>query len=534
MSTKIFYNTLLLASTFFFALITNAQNVIAPLKPNWQNLDLANDGVLGISTEKAYTELLKGKPHKPVIVAVVDGGVDINHEDLRNVIYTNLKEVAANQQDDDKNGYKDDLHGWNFIGSAKGEVHYDNLEVVRLVREQSSKFEQAKRSSFKGEELAAYKKYNEMKADIEKRTAAAQANLQGLIRFKRLLSDTLLVRLKRENATSDDLKKFYSRNYREYFVVQTLINHMVLYGNVNDFIKFELDYPIQHYQEQLYYNLNINFNSRDTVGDNYADSKESAYGNANVTGPDADHGSHVAGIIAASRDNDLGIKGVANDVSIMSVRTVPVGDERDKDVANAIRYAVNNGAKIINMSFGKAYSYNKQVVDEAVKYAMGKGVLIVHAAGNENQDNDILPNFPNRIYEDKTGIAPAWIEVGASGPLNTNEVKAIFSNYGKTSVDVFAPGVNIRSATPNSTYSIKSGTSMAAPVVTGLAALIWSYYPKLTALQVKEIILKSVQRIDNAVVVKTEDSAKNMLFTDLCISGGIVNAYNALQLAATY
>jgi subtilisin family serine protease len=233
------------------------------------------------------------------------------------------------------------------------------------------------------------------------------------------------------------------------------------------------------------------------------------------------------------RDNNIGVKGVANDVMIMSVRTVPDGDERDKDVANAIRYAAANGAKVINMSFGKTYSWDKKAVDDAVKYAVSKDVLIVHAAGNDNTDLDTTTRYPNRTYADGSGIARSWIEVGASGPVDDETLKASFSCYGKVAVDVFAPGVKINSTIPGSKYAEFSGTSMASPVVAGLAALIRSYYPKLTAVQVKEIILNSVVKVGHNVKIPGA-TPKEVPFADLCQTGGIVNAYNALKLAATY
>jgi subtilisin family serine protease len=306
------------------------------------------------------------------------------------------------------------------------------------------------------------------------------------------------------------------------------------YKDFADFKEHEINSPLKHFKEQLDYHYNIDYDPRSTIGDNYMDSGERFYGNADVYGPDAEHGSHVAGIIGAFRTNNIGIMGVANDVMIMSVRTVPNGDERDKDVANAIRYAAANGAKVINMSFGKDYSYDKKIVDEAVKFAMSKDVLIIHAAGNDNINTDVKVRFPNRTYDDNSGEAQAWIQVGASGLKDDETLKASFSNYGKTSVDVFAPGVKIYSTTPKSTYTEHDGTSMASPVVAGLAALIRSYYPKLTAIQVKEIILKSVVKIDHKVVVKDGDSKRKVAFADLCTTGGIINAYNALKLAETY
>jgi subtilisin family serine protease len=502
-------------------------------KPNWQNLDLKTDSVFGISTEKAYNELLKGKKHVTVLVAVIDGGVDVNHEDLKKVIWNNPKEIAGNKKDDDKNGYADDIHGWDFIGSAKGDVHYDNLELTRLVRINNARFANVDSTKLTGKDLADFKAYSAMKADMDKQVAKAQQTYTVINKFNTLL-DGVLAKLGSQNPSLDDIKKFEPKDNGEAYVKRVLESALPEFKNVADFREKEVNGGLTHFKEQLDYHLNLNFNSRDTVGDNYNNANERFYGNNDVTGPDADHGTHVAGIIGAVRDNNLGIMGVANDVAIMSVRTVPTGDERDKDVANAIRYAAANGARVINMSFGKSYSYNKKTVDEAVKFALSKDVLLVHAAGNDNNNTEVELNVPNRAYEDKSGVAGAWIEVGASGPKDDETLKASFSNYGKTSVDVFAPGVAINSTTPKSTYGEHDGTSMAAPVVTGLAALIRSYYPKLTATQVKEIIMKSVVKISHNVVIKDGDNKKEVPFADICVTGGVVNAYNALQLATTY
>jgi subtilisin family serine protease len=261
------------------------------------------------------------------------------------------------------------------------------------------------------------------------------------------------------------------------------------------------------------------------------------YGTTNIVGRDPMHGTHVAGIIGGIRTKDFAVKGIADDVSIMTVRAVPPdGDETDDDVANSIRYAVDNGAKVVNMSFGKTSTTNKKAVDDAVKYAMSKDVLLVHAAGNDSKNLDVDPRtaYPNRTYADGSGTAAAWIEVGASTMRNRESLVAPFSNYGKTTVDVFAPGTNIVSSVPGGGYRALSGTSMAAPVVTGLAALIRSRYPKLTAVQVKEIIMRSVAKVDHDVRVRENGAVQTVPFSDVCISGGVVNAYNALKLAATY
>jgi subtilisin family serine protease len=533
MNNRSLLKSLLVAASLFFAVTVQAQTPPEKPKPNWQNLDLKTDGMFGISTERAYTELLKGKKPTKVIVAVIDGGVDVNHEDLKSIIWINPKETAGNQTDDDKNGYADDMHGWDFIGSAKGNVQYDNLELTRLVKKYWYKYAYTNPDTLKPAELAIYKEQQKLNLELQKKRTEAQESLQNITGFKRAI-ESVQRALATDNPTLQDFQMFVPQNQVDNQVKTIVLKMLPNYKDYKEFKKKVIDDGYDHYNEQLNYHLNLDYEPRDMVGDDYTNSNEHFYGNNDVTGPDADHGSHVSGIIGAIRDNTLGIKGVANNVAIMSVRTVPNGDERDKDVANAIRYAADNGARVVNMSFGKSYSWDKKTVDEAVKYAMSKDVLLVHAAGNDNQDNDKEKNFPTRVYENNSGTADAWIEVGASGFKDDKTLKASFSNYGKNSVDVFAPGVAINSTTPNSTYDEHDGTSMAAPVVTGLAALIRSYYPKLTAVQVKDIILQSVVKINHKVAIKDGKKEKNIAFDELCKTGGIVNAYNALQLAGTY
>jgi len=515
----------LLLIAISFPLLLNAQT--AALKANWQNLDLKTDSVFGISTEKAYTELLKGKKHVTVIVAVIDEGVDINHEDLKGVIWTNPKEIAGNHIDDDKNGYVDDLHGWNFEGGPKGNVQYETYEYVRLIRFEKPKYENADSTKLSAAELVKYHDYLKMKVKLAKAIKVAEEG-KRLMTKTYLLRDTLLMDMNNNNPTVADFKIYKPKNDQK-----SIVNYVINNYKGNDFAsdwKKMLDESMKYYQSQRDYSLNINYDPRSIVGDNPNDDNEHYYGNNDVTGPDAHHGTHVAGIIGAVRDNNIGINGVANDVMIMPVRASLDGDEHDKDVANAIRYAADNGAKVINMSFAKDYSWDKKVVDDAVKYAVSKDVLIVHGAGNDNADRDKIKNYPNKIYDDSSGMAPTWIEVGASGSKDGEFLKAGFSSYGKINVDVFAPGVDIYSTTPNSTYGDKSGTSMASPMVAGLAALIRTYYPKLTAIQVKEIILNSVAKVNHDITIH----GKKVPFADICVSGGIVNAYNALKLATTY
>ncbi|HEX8378638.1 MAG TPA: S8 family peptidase [Pedobacter sp.] len=551
-----------------FPLFLQGQTKDKP-KENWQNLDLKQDGVMGISTEKAY-ELLKNKKGNPVIVAVIDGGIDEEHEDLKSIIWKNPSEVAGNGKDDDKNGYVDDVFGWNFIGSSDGtNVRYDNLEVVRLVRKLQDKYASIVNASpLSDDERKEFNQYKKMVTDYMTKLENARRGYESF-RILKKTTDEIVSKISKPIPTEKDFDNYKSANELESKVLKAIKSEM---KKDKDYVAFkkELDEGYDYFSSQVNYHLNIDFDPRDSVKDNYTNAFEKIYGNSDVTGPDAKHGTHVAGIIAAVRNNKIGINGIADNAKIMAIRAVPDGDERDKDVANAIRYAVDNGAKVINMSFGKAYSWNKAVVDSAVKYAALKDVLLVHAAGNDAKNTDIEVNYPNRVFGDITPkdrpfidptlnqnqnmggmnriqrpvkIAPDttrfslpkaanWIEVGASGWTNDENLIADFSNYGDRSVDVFAPGVKINSTMPGSKYEAQNGTSMASPVVSGLAALIRSYYPSLSAVQVKDIIIRSVTKVNHKVKIREEGSKRNVRLDEISVSGGVVNAYNAIKLAS--
>lgn len=505
-------------------------------KNNWQNMDLKEDSVFGISVEKAYTELLKNRKSKTVIVAVIDSGVDTAHEDLQSVIWNNDKEKADNLTDDDHNGYVNDIHGWNFIGGVKGNVNYDNLEVTRLVRHQKNFFDSLSITVVPMNYRVQYQTYRKALNEFNEQVELAKFNLNRVGTTLKVL-DSLEIKLNKNILSTADFNNFRPDGDDEKWVQDAMIKQLQKNPDYNQFKTGYLKPTYLRYKEKLDYQLNLNYDPRSIIGDNYTNSYEHNYGNNDVFGPDAHHGTHVAGIIGAVRNNNIGIQGIADNVKIMSIRVVPNGDERDKDVANGIRYAVDNGAKIINMSFGKPFSYDRKVVDEAIKYAMKNDVLIVHAAGNDRKDLDVPDNsfFPNRRYIDSIGASNSWIEVGASGEKDDSTLKAPFSNYGKTTVDVFAPGVQIYSTTPGSHYESFNGTSMAAPVVSGLAALIREYYPKLSAIEVKDIILRSVVKVNHNVVIKDNIGREHSIpFSEFCITGGIVNAYNALKLAASF
>ncbi len=530
---------------------TQGQDTIVAVEPptDWFLKDPETDSVQGVSAEKTYTTLLKGKPSRPVIVAIVDSGVDIEHEDLRDNIWTNEDEIPDNGIDDDKNGYVDDVHGWNFIGGKAGNVDADTYEVTREYARLKPKYENVQEKDVSKKNRAAYSYWKEVKDKYERDSKFSKEQYDQYLQQYQLYTnafltihycDSLLQRTLGQPVTKSSLTSVNATNDTIQFAKQTLtrilesvdgdVEVSAFLEELAGYIK-QLKEGVDHYQTAVEYGYNTDFNSRKVVGDDPNKPTEKEYGNNDVEGPDARHGTHVAGIIAANRNNEIGIKGIADNVRIMSVRAVPNGDERDKDVANAIRYAADNGAQIINMSFGKSFSPHKDLVDKAVKYAESKGVLMIHAAGNDSDNLDQEANFPNKTFE-SGGHANTWLEIGASSWGANQDFVGSFSNYGKKSVDLFAPGVQIYSTTPNDTYENLQGTSMAAPATTGVAAIIMSYFPDLNAEQVKEVLRQSTRKFDGLKVTKP-GSKDAVPFSELSSSGGMVNAYEAVKLAMT-
>jgi subtilisin family serine protease len=512
----------------------------------WYLLDPDQDRVLGVSVERAYAEFLANRPSRTVLVAVIDSGVDVDHEDLKEVIWTNPGEFAGNGIDDDKNGYVDDVHGWNFIGGKERNVDADTYELTREYVRLEKKYNTEKKISRKSRQEYEYWKkiedrYHRYKEKNEKDLKECDEQLSIYKSFNEsLIKSIATVRSAYgiETITRETIDTITSES-RDLQFAKYIIG--VIFQNATgdeslDEIAAELEYVIkhngevcEHYRVAMEYGYNPEFDSRLAVGDNYNDLSEKKYGNNDVVGPDPSHGTHVSGIIAASRNNQLGIKGIADNVRIMVIRAVPNGDERDKDIANAIFYAVDNGAKIINMSFGKDYSPQKEAVDMAVRYAESKGVLLVHAAGNDHTNNDLEPNYPSRLYRDGK-VATNWIEVGASANEAGQGFVGSFSNYGKKSVDVFAPGVEIYSTMPGSVYDNQNGTSMASPVTAGVAALLMSYFPDLSATDVKDILLQSTRTFEG-LKVNRPGAKESVPLSQLSITGGLVNAHEAVKLA---
>jgi cell wall-associated protease len=532
-----FKNLLLIVRSFYFTLFgifILSQNITAQTQnrnftpgKNWYRLDPKEDKVQGLSIEKAYNTVLKNKTSKTVLVAVIDSGIDINHEDLKDNIWINEYEIPGNGIDDDENGYIDDINGWSFLGGKDGDVKYAALEFTRIYKKLKLIYE-SDTNQIDTINNNKYELYKEVKDRYLTESTETRRNFEYfdvLQNNYNYYNQLLRVKLNVDTLSFNEVLDIESPDSVYIKAKQFMLLIHQYYQAIPTGFEREVDY----YSDEIH-NYNIENDERSIVGDNPEDPNERYYGNNNVIGPDAEHGTHVSGIIGAIRDNNIGIKGIADNVKIMAIRAVPNGDERDKDVANAIRYAVDNGAQIINMSFGKFYSPDKIVVDEAVKYAEQKGVLMVHGSGNENLDTDKFTHYPSRILNDGSRIS-TWIEVGATTWKDDKNFVADFSNYGQHEVDIFGPGVDIYSCTLGNTYEALDGTSMAAPTVTGVAALLMSYYPHLRALEVKNIIKKSAHQFGNLKVIRPGTEDEKVRFSELSDSGGLVNAYDAILMA---
>jgi subtilisin family serine protease len=495
----------------------------APL--NWYLEDPKADGIYGVGAERAY-ELLNaaGKKPKQVIVAVIDSGVETDHPDLKDVIWVNEDEIPANGIDDDKNGYVDDVHGWSFLGGATEDIKDEALELSRMYRNETAYFNGKSESSFSSMDKTRYEAYLKLKKSYEGDLKNSQQQLAAMKAFNVYI----------ENVKKSSNGEFSKKTSADYIPVneQEKRSQDRLKGILLVMPAANLESEIHGAMESIEGTVKMSTVNADSiraivVGDHPNDLTEKFYGCNRYEGPDAMHGTHVSGIIAATRGNGIGIDGIANCARIMVVRAVPNGDERDKDVANAIYYAVDNGATVINMSFGKYYTPNKEAVDAAIRYAESKDVLLVHAAGNDAKNKDVEDSYPTRIMNDGKW-ASNWIDVGASSSSKKGKtILADFSNYGAKSVDFFAPGVDIYSTVPDAKYEDASGTSMACPATAGVAALIRGYFPELTAAQVREILMQTSVKYKKSIEIPSAKKSGKM--TETCITGGFVNAAEAVE-----
>lgn len=532
------YSKLLVAAIFMSG-STMAQGTSVDkdaIPKNWHLLDKKTDGFPGVSIDKAY-EFVKSKnvKSKRIVVAVIDSGIDTLHEDLKPVLWRNPKEIPGNGIDDDKNGYVDDIYGWNFLGGKDGRnVGKDSYEGARVYHALKGKWDNkdVDVSTLSPADKAEYETFVMAKqktvGDVNPQEVAY---LKGLYPKLQKADSAMAKELGKKEYNGNDIKDFNTMSPESKTMKAFLLNISKAnnsYDITNKQLLDELDGELRKGEAA---STPPPTYRKDIVGDDETDINDRYYGNPDVMANTPFHGTHCSGIIAAARNNGKGMDGVASDVSIMMLRAVPDGDEHDKDIALAIRYAVDNGAKIISMSFGKDFSPEKKWVDDAFKYAESKGVLLVAAAGNAHKDVDAEASFPNANYL-TGGKSTTAIFVGASGNAKNGGYTASFSNYGKGNVDVFAPGVGIYSTIPGgNTYGNASGTSMACPLVAGVAAFIWQHYPNLTAQQVKQAIEKTTTAPGEKVNKPGTEEKVDM--SELSKSGGIINAYEAVKYAST-
>jgi cell wall-associated protease len=502
---------------------------------NWHALDLKTDGYFGISLTQAY-QFLNGLKSKPVVVGIIDSGIDTLQKDVQGVLWVNPKEKPGNGKDDDHNGYVDDVHGWDFLGGPGGKSDFSETEEeVREYHKLKDKYASLTEAPAGGKKAYAY--WLNVKTEYDSTVTKARTEIAQLSPIMNALVETSgyirhSLNLKdNQTFTKADVEHFMPTN-------DTLLEvknlWMIAFSeDVSSSTNVKVLKELSEYMTKLNNSINPDLDSRKRiVGDNPDTLDHKPYGNNVLKFSDASHGTGVAGLVGAIRNNGYGIDGVADNVKLMIIKAVPIGDEYDKDEANAIRYAVDNGARIINMSFGKKISPHKDWVDAAFKYAAAHDVLLVQAAGNDNQDLDIKPEYPNDTFADSSATdADNVINVGASGMKLDENLASTFSNYGQKNVDIFAPGVKITSIDSEAEFITDDGTSFSAPIVTGIAALILEYYPDLSARQVKQAIMQSATPLKGTMVVKP--GTKEMVdFSTLCKSGGIVNARKAVEIAS--
>ncbi|GAA0713611.1 S8 family peptidase [Aquimarina litoralis] len=509
----------------------------------WHLKDLTDDSIPGISLHKAYNELLQNKKSEEVIVAVIDTEMDIQHEDLKNKIWKNKDEIPNNDIDDDQNGYVDDIQGWNFITNKKGDSElFVNYEYTRILKKYNNSFFSKIYSEIPNDQkdiyklyLKAYKKYQEqMKYAFERKTYIDK-HIEDYD-YVRDVFKMEFPRGKQEKSKVDSLKNIFKSDdskKRGFEYLDRLIKY--------DITKEWIDQYARKAYERLEKLLNLEYNDRKLVGDDLENLADIVYGSpiVNKNIDFLEHATLMAGVIAATRDNNIGIDGIVENVKIMPLSISSMGDEQDKDMALAIRYAADNGAKIINISTGKEFSLHPQWILDAIKWAEQKDVLIVNSSGNNalNLDDPYIDDYPDDVDLNKQEVTDNFIKVGGTSYSFDKNLAYKYSDYGRSNVDIMAPAVKIYTTTSSQqgNYRFSSGTSDACAITSGVAALIRSYYPDLKASEVKEIILRSGTTVNKDVEIeKSKNNTITIPFSELSKTGKIVNAYSALKMAKSF
>lgn len=533
---------------------------------NWQNLSPEKDGIYGADVNGAYDFLKGKKSKKKVTVALIGTGIDVEHEDLQGSLWINPKE-KPNGRDDNKNGKIDDINGWNYLGNAQGEVlekarTFADREYLRLkdkysrIQHYGDKYVVV--SDDEKELLEVAPPENKPEFDYFNRVVRKESAIGSkyssieLMKVSRIYANGLTDKLKakfpdKEHFSYQDFGSMIDRNDTDtlrmlgmtMISVAFMIQPQATWDKVLDYLNnFQPPLLLKDYQKIEQMN---NFDDRTLIGDDPYKITDTKYGNNILLAENSGEGTSYAGIIGAKRSNDMGLDGIADNVQIMTLRTTPSeGEAYPKDVALAIRYAVDNGADIIQMYASASitpFGEQGDWINDALMYAESKGVLIVQPVASKSIDMDKYPYYPRKEITPAKKLSN-MITVAASDKKGSPVPD---SNFGIKSLDLYAPGKDIYSCYTGNTYREESGSEVAASTVTGVAALIKSYYPDLTAMQIRDIIINNVtdrsgEEVEKQSLNMDQGNAKMIkdlfLFEDLCASSGILNAAKAVEAAS--
>ncbi|MFD2585914.1 S8 family serine peptidase [Croceitalea marina] len=530
MKSSLFF--ILFVSSFFLNAQKGETNLMDSIS-YWQFDQFGKDSFSGISSDLSSVVLSKNENDK-VIIALIDSDIDVNHHYLNKYIWANTKEVKSNNLDDDKNGYIDDIHGWNFL--AKGDkkiIKYANNTSIRFTRAFKQKYERLskKKGKLNSKELDFLATYNKALNTIkeEKMRLAPYEEYIEWYETSQIASDSLLL--------TYDFKKPYNLSS-----LDSLFNEVYTKGNDEErgrLIYFSLDklknnreedykLSLDYLNKNKYYALNENLTENHSSINNTFPKLGSNRLDINIS--NEKHGTQIGGVIVKTyKAITENLPDEAENIEIMPISIFPEnGAEFEEDIAKAIRYAVNNGADIINYSSSIRFLLKPSLLYEALLYAEKHNVLIVTSAGNTGENLDKIMTHPRKKY--KKYRLSNLIMVGMSDSTIGPNLKPIHGNYGKETVDLFAPGTDFLTTNPKNEYFKTSGSSISSAIVATTCATIKLYHPKLKAAEIREIILQSVSKY-NGEIFLDEGGKTKVLFTDLCMAGGILNVENAFKLA---
>mgnify|MGYP000162688740 FL=1 len=526
---------------------------------DWYNCSFDKDGVYGCEVNKAYDFLKDRKIKKRPIVALIGTGIDVEHEDIKQAIWVNPKE-KADGKDNDKNGLVDDINGWNFLGGKDGQVMEATMregdrEFLRLKDKYADYIFDGKNYNkvidgklTKVADPENIEEYNYYRNQVlpESPMAGTYSGWQltdVLKAYADKFDQMMKERFPGKELTEADFSICYDPKAPRDSLSEVSFMMCAMGFGVYKTDKWETVYSgiksgAQIEQAKAEYERKVGqFGAdgrKDIIGDNYLDINDNKYGNNVLLTADAAIGTMEAGIIVAKRENGLGGNGIMDQAEIMTLRVAANGEPYLKDIALAIRYAVDHQADIIMLPVQNTLypEDQKKWISEALEYAESKGVFCVTPAWEGAQDLAVETYYPNRWMTGKKELTN--LMVVCSSDKNGNP--SMNSNYGAKEVDLYAPGMEIYSTYTGDTYQSGTGLGLAAATTVGVAALIKAYYPHLTGTQIRNILLETVTsrkdaEVEKGIVVDGKPTQDLFLFGDLCLSGGIINAYQAVVAA---